>query len=221
MKIKNTKVSFLYESIYRSKYPFSTTDPDDFYLENGEFDLSLLNEKDESRAKKLGNVPIGSGHNNYLKGTIVQFDICYPQYFSQHLQRYNWIDIVSSQSKMHKLTSIKNLSLHCNEYVLSRVINEVEILIEIYNNDIFPYTHNVWSTNPEGQENLLIKSKEECFQYIISNLPMGYELWMGITTNYMQLKTIYKQRRSHKLKDDWGYFCDWIETLPKSNLITK
>ena len=51
-------------------------------------------------------------------------------------------------------------------------------------------------------------------------LPMGYELWAGISTNYLQLKTIYKQRRWHKL-DDWREFCAFIEGLPMSELITK
>jgi hypothetical protein len=50
---------------------------------------------------------------------------------------------------------------------------------------------------------------------------MGYELWMGISTNYLQLKTIYFQRRNHKL-DEWKYFCKWIEKLPMfNNLILK
>lgn len=215
MKIKNTKVAFLNESIYRAKYPFSTTEPDELYLPNGDFDVSLVNEKDETRSINLANVSTGSGHDNFLKGIIVQFDLCYPQYFSQHLQRYNWINIVSSQSKMHKVTAIKNLKQHCNEYVLDSIIDEVAKLIELYNTAEFPYCLNPGEANEKNIEN-----KEECFQYIISNLPMGYELWMGITTNYLQLKTIYKQRRNHKLKSDWGYFCNWIETLPKSNLIT-
>ena len=34
-----------------------------------------------------------------------------------------------------------------------------------------------------------------------------------MVTNYQQLKTMYKQRRYHKLKE-WHVFCDWVETLP-------
>ena len=49
---------------------------------------------------------------------------------------------------------------------------------------------------------------------IISNNPCGYEQWEGITTNYMQLKTIYFQRSGHKLWEDYDYLCDWIEALP-------
>jgi hypothetical protein len=47
---------------------------------------------------------------------------------------------------------------------------------------------------------------------------MGFELWMGISTNYLQLKTIYNQRKAHKL-EDWKYFCNWIESLPLKDLI--
>jgi hypothetical protein len=164
------------------------------------------------RSFKLGKAKNGSGHDNFLKGIIVQFDLKYPQYLSPQLQRYHWVDIISSQSKMHKLTSIENLSLNCNKYVLTKIINEVEILIEIYNSGEFPYKHIVWSTCPEGEEMIIINNKEECFNYIISNLPMGYELWMGISTNYLQLKTIYHQRKNHKL-DEWKVFCNFIEGL--------
>ena len=60
--------------------------------------------------------------------------------------------------------------------------------------------------------------KDNLFQQIISNLPSGYMKWMGISTSFLQLKTIYSQRRHHKLLE-WQEFCDWIETLPMSELI--
>jgi len=58
------------------------------------------------------------------------------------------------------------------------------------------------------------------FMKCISNTPMGLELWMGISTNYLQLKTIYLQRRNHKLREDWGEFCNMIQNLPYSEFIT-
>ena len=39
-----------------------------------------------------------------------------------------------------------------------------------------------------------------------------------MTTNYRQLKTIYRQRKNHALPE-WKAFCKWIETLPWSELI--
>ena len=56
--------------------------------------------KPKPRFKKLANCKYGTGHDNFLKGVIVQFDMSYTQYFTPQMQRYNWIDIISSQSKM-------------------------------------------------------------------------------------------------------------------------
>ena len=90
MRIKNVKIYGLEESILRSRYPMQIGEP------NSLIEVSPV-EKDYDRAYKLANSPIGSGHNNFLKGIIVQFDLQYPEYFSPQLQRYHWIDIVSSK----------------------------------------------------------------------------------------------------------------------------
>ena len=105
MKIKNVQIYGLEESIIRSGYPMQVGEPDSLPI-----DLKLCErieyfDKVDKRAKKLAKVPSGSGHDNFLKGIIIQFDLQYPEYFSPQLQRYNWIDIVSSQSKMHRITS--------------------------------------------------------------------------------------------------------------------
>jgi hypothetical protein len=59
----------------------------------------------------------------------------------------------------------------------------------------------------------------ENYLALLYNCPTGLKLTAGITTNYRQLKTIYKQRKTHRLKE-WRDFCNWIETLPFSDLIT-
>ena len=220
MQIKNVEIFGLESSIIRSGYQHHVGEPRTLIHKRSELRKNgtnpIFNDNDSLRASKLANTPIGSGHNNYLKGIIVQLDIKYSQYFALQLQRYNFVDIISSQSKMHKITSINDIESHCNTYVIQDTCNIINDLIGIYND--FYNEHNV---NYITQKySLDFENKEELFQYIISNLPMGYEMWMGVSTNYLQLKTIYHQRRHHKLKDDWGYFCDWIETLPMSNLIT-
>jgi hypothetical protein len=215
MEFKNIKVYGLDESIIRSGFPMQIGEP----KINEYSELQLPN--DTKRAIKLANAPIGSGHNNYMKGIIVQFDMSYPQYFTPQLQRYHWIDIISSQSKMHSLTKIEDIKSSCNKYVLPSIIMEINYLIRYYNlQDNYPFLYpcNMIDDN-HAAICVNINSKEELFQYIISNLPMGFELWMGISTNYLQLKTIYKQRKNHKLKNDWGEFCTFIENLPMSELI--
>lgn len=206
MEIKNTKVYGLNESIIRSGYPMRTGEPVNL-------DSVVVSDKDLKRAFKLGKVPSGTGHDNFEKGIIVQFDLKYPQYFTPQLQRYNWIDIVSSQSKMHKLTAKADIHESCNYYVLHDIIDIINELIMSYNTfEKTDYPIHIETFN------INVKTKKALFNYIISNLPMGYEMWMGISTNYLQLKTIYKQRKNHKL-EDWKYFCNWIETLPMSDLI--
>jgi hypothetical protein len=54
---------------------------------------------------------------------------------------------------------------------------------------------------------------------ILYNIPTGFQLTARMTTNYRQLKTIYHQRKNHRLPE-WREFCKWIETLPYAGLIT-
>jgi len=205
MKIKNVKVYGLEESIKASGYPMKTDEPEEFILDSNDY----------ARAKNLSNTPKSSGHSNFRKGILISFDIKYPQYWSLQFQRYNFAEIVSSQSKMHKLMSIKNVKTQCNRFVLQNVmLDRINWLIEVYNKGGFDEEIIV--------DNILIKNKLDLFYTIISSLPMGYEMWMRVTTNYEQLSTIYYQRKNHKLKHDWGYFCNWIKTLPMAKeLITR
>jgi hypothetical protein len=229
--IKNLKVYGIEESIIRSGYPTRIGEPlcIDGTFSEGRLDLSeyLYGEQntpenivntDYQRAKKLANTKPGTGHNNFLKGIIVQFDLKYTQYFTPQLQRYHWVDIVSSQSKMVSLTKIKDIESHCNKWTHPNSIDTVNQLIELYNT---PQTEDNSIEFPYhlSHTNIIFNNKSEIFQSIISSLPMGFEMWMGISTNYLQLKTIYMQRKHHKL-NDWRDFCNWIETLPMSNLIT-
>ena len=61
--------------------------------------------------------------------------------------------------------------------------------------------------------------KEQYLRVLYSN-PCGFKLTAGMTTNYRQLKTIYNQRKTHRLPE-WRAFCEWIHTLPMSELITR
>lgn len=152
-----------------------------------EFEVSL------PRAIKLANTPQGSGHSTFLCGIRVAFDIKYPAYFSPELQRYHFNDIVCSSSKMHRLVNM-NMDLCFNEYVTEDSKSMMKNLIQIYNRD---------------------KSYDN-FMRVLSNCPLGIELFMRCTTNYLALRTIYHQRKNHKLKADWveGFCKNFIAKLP-------
>lgn len=182
----------LYSSMKASGNPMRTTL---FNLS----DVTIPN--DINRARKLANTKSGEGHDNFLKGIIVQFNVIAPLYWWKQAQRYHWFDFISSQSTMHCLLKF-DIKKQCTQDVDERVINIMEELIKDYNN-----------ISPEdGQE------RKKQWRKIIATLPCGFCLGATMTTNYQQLKTMYHQRRNHKL-EEWHTFCDWIEKLPNSELI--
>ena len=190
--ISNVNVYGLEESLKASGYPMSVE------LDDIEADLT--------RGEKLGNAKQGSGHDCYLKGIIVQMDVAFPQYIWQQAKRYHWFDFVSSQSTMHRITKM-NIREQCNEYVFPETINLLNVTVDIYNN----YDRYVERFGADR-----VRPKDELFHVIISNIPSGFLLTARITTNYLQLKTMYNQRKHHKMRE-WKEFCAWIETLPNFN----
>ena len=183
--ISNVKIYDLKESVIACRNAMRLTPPE--YTDE-EFEKSL------QRAIKLAKSGGGSGHSNFRVGIRVAFDIIYPNYISPEMQRYHFFDIVTSSSKMHKLTSM-DMDACFNEYVTQESKDQMKRLLDEYNNA---------STNDE---------KYTCFMRLLSNCPQGIELFMRCTTNYEQLATIYRQRKNHKLKE-WHTFCHFIEKLP-------
>lgn len=183
MKIENVNIYGLKESIVASGYPMSIIQSID--MEKASIEEGL------KRVKHLGHAKGSSGHDCFLKGIVVQADVTAPQYFWLQFGRYHFADIISSQSKMHRITEM-NIEDNCNKWVDNRVIGILDEKIQAYKKD---------------------KTKDN-FQAIISNTPSGYMLTARITTNYLQLKTMHEQRKAHKLEEWSKVFTPWIETLP-------
>lgn len=183
MKVENVEIYGLKESFKASKYPMS-------------IDIDSLDSEYTDKIKSLAQTPTGTGHDNFLNGIIAQFDLTFSNKAWVEMQRYHFIDFVSSQSTMHK-ASVMALELICNEWVTDNTIKEIKRLQSEYNTNKTP----------------------ENYLKLIYNLPSGLQLTARMTTNYRQLKTIYQQRKMHRLPE-WREFCKWIEGLPYSELIT-
>jgi len=181
--ISNTNIYGLENAIRVSKFPMAVNTED------------CTNEI-TSTTRKLGSSPTGSGHSQFLCGIVVQFDMRFSNKMSVELERYHFIDFISSQSTMHRITKF-NLKEQCNEYVHEGVINIVQNMINIYN----------------GLDDKNTEFAKELYLSILYSTPSGFELTAGFTTNYQQLKTIYYQRKTHRLPE-WREFCKWIEELP-------
>lgn len=172
-------------------------------------DIDTLNNDLTPGIKACLSCPTGEGHDNALKGIIVQFDLTFSQNAWQQIERYHFMEFVSSQSKMHKVVKF-NLKRQCNKYVNPQIIDIVQGMINEYNR-----LANLDNLTPERKHMM-----DELYLEILYNIPCGFELTAGMTTNYQQLKTIYQQRRHHRLPD-WKVFCDWIETLPRFMELTQ
>ena len=187
--ITNTAVYGLDRAIKASGNPMRTV-----------INTDPVDEKDINRAAKLGNTPNGLGHDNYLKGILVHVDITAPLYWWKEAQRYHWFDFVSSQSTMHCLLKF-DVATQVVDDTDPRVVAIIKELVEEYN-------------AIEDTDEKIAKWRE-----IVASLPCGFCLGATMTTNYQQLKTMYRQRRHHKLVE-WHVFCDWCLTLPMFDELT-
>lgn len=158
-------------------------------------------DKSLKRLSNLSNTQIGAGHDQALTGIIVQFDLYAPLYMWKQLQRYHFLDFISSQSTMHRLTKF-DIKTQCVSDTDNIILDRYQELLNQYN---------------EEQDTT---KKNQLWRTLVASLPSGFVLGASMTTNYRQLKTIYQQRKNHKLKE-WHDFCNWIKTLPNSELITK
>lgn len=181
--INNCKVYGLEDSVKASKYPMSV-------------DIHKCTSDITERTMSLARCTTGTGHDQFLTGIIVQFDLTFTIKAWTEAERYHFFDFVSSQSTMHRVAEF-DIGKQCIGYVKQQTIDLCEQLAKEYNADPTP----------------------ENYLKLLYNIPVGFRLTARMTTNYRQLKTIYQQRKNHRLPE-WKEFCHWIETLPHSELIT-
>lgn len=162
-------------------------------------------ERDWKRSRALGQVDPGTGHDTILNGITVIMDVYAPLYWWKQAQRYHWFEFISSQSTMHCVTKFK-MTDQCTSEVDPQIVEIVQQKIDNYN-------------TIKDNESISDETKQSLWHQIIASLPCGFVLGATMTTNYRQLKTMYKQRKNHHLHE-WHLFCDWCETLPHFSELT-
>ena len=188
--VSNWHVMDMDESIVASGYPMYKSLPQ-FNVKN---DFPSIDIKSCKRAERLATVPCGSGHDCFLKGILVSFDLTATVKMWTQAERYGHFPIVSSMSTMHMLPSMDAAFI---EYTDPMAIQALSSRLHVFN----------------------LHATEDNLLRVLYSYPSGLLLTARVSTNYLQLKTIYKQRRTHKLPE-WHEFCDWVEKLPYSYLIT-
>ena len=152
----------------------------------------------------------GTDHRKFMRMITVYLDITAPLYWWKEFDTYKVGTVANSCSTMHKI--------HAKEFTMEDFSTEhlYPEVREAFENTIIKYlnearkTYNFLSDTP---------SKKDAWWQMIQLLPSSYNQKRTVMLNYEVLANIYKSRRNHKL-DEWHTFCDWIESLPYSELIT-
>ena len=199
MRFENVKVYDLEESLVASGYPMRT-----------ELLEIHANDKDIERCLNLTKASNGNGaHGQWMTGVRVAFDLTCTNKMWVEAERYRFLEFVSSQSTMHRITKFNLDGQYC-EYVDLRVIEIMKDKIAAYNQLV----ENKPSPNaaPKLLEDYANLLKEKYLEILYTN-PAGFELTARMTTNYRCLLNIYVQRHNHRLPE-WREFCQELLKLP-------
>lgn len=168
-----------------------------------------LGEADFDLMTRLRNS--GTDHRKFMRMITVYLDITAPLYWWKEFDTYKVGTVANSCSTMHKIAE-KEFTLE--DFSHEHLFNASDV--DIYSMNALNMT--IDALNAARKKYLEIKVKDYWWQ-MIQLLPSSYNQKRTVILNYEVLANIYKSRRNHKL-DEWHTFCDWIEDLPYSELIT-
>lgn len=181
-------------------------------MENKEF---VVGYDDMNLMTRLRNA--GTDHRKFMRMIAVYLDITAPLYWWKEFDTYKVGTVANSCSTMHKIAA-KEFEL--DDFSHEHIINSVSMgaqEIEVRISPMQALLTTIECLNSYRELYLETKDKKYWWQ-LIQLLPSSYNQRRTIMLNYEVLANIYKSRRNHKL-DEWHTFCDWIETLPYSELI--
>ena len=165
--------------------------------------------------KRLRNA--GTDHRKFMRMITVYLDITAPLYWWKEFDTYKVGTVANSCSTMHK---IHDKEFYEEDFSFERL----ESGYEEYKGDDAMHTAYCSMQNAISALNRLrymynITKNKKYWDAMIQLLPTSYNQKRTVMLNYEVLANIYKSRKNHKL-DEWHTFCDWIESLPYSELIT-
>ena len=167
----------------------------------------------------------GTDHRKFMRMIVVYCDITAPLYWWKEFDTYKVGTVANSCSTMHKIHD-KRFSADdfSREYIWDDCIKRPKTQIvgteddNAYLDDAEIFIYTIGMLNE--LRDMYINTKDKRYWYkMIQLLPSSYNQKRTVMLNYEVLANIYKSRKNHKL-DEWHDFCDWIKTLPYSELIT-
>jgi len=232
LKIENTEVLGCGHAIRGMRNPKNSWEKSDSQFA-GSFSYGLNNDVPVSIGKNDLNLMTtlcnaGTDHRKFMRMIIVYLDVTAPLYWWKEFDTYKVGTVANSCSTMH---SIADKEFTLDDFSWEHLMDNAGIEISVPDHaeiEPLPFSartileitidtlnsfRNMYKTaiNP--------KSKKQYWWQMIQLLPSSYNQKRTVMLNYEVLANIYKSRRNHKL-DEWHTFCDWIEKLPYSDLIT-
>jgi predicted RNA-binding protein Jag len=178
----------------------------------------------------------GSTHAKYRRMINVTVDITAPLYWWKEFDTYKVSTVANSCSTMHRIHA-KEFTLddfsheHLMEYVektergetwkysfphfLRTTINQLNLARDLYIEAAEKLKNRELT---EAERKHVVAQQKRFWWQMIQLLPSSYNQKRTVQLNYEVLVGMYRDRRNHKL-DEWRNFCDWICTLPHSELI--
>lgn len=147
----------------------------------------------------------GTDHRKFMRMITVYLDITAPLYWWKEFDTYKVGTVANSCSTMHKIAAKEfTLDDFSHEHLGYQSIRVLKDTIKVMN---------------DFREEFIKDHEKVNWWQMLQLLPSSYNQKRTVMLNYEVLANIYKSRRHHKL-DEWHTLCDWIESLPYSELIT-
>lgn len=174
----------------------------------------IIGSNDFELMKRLDKA--GTEHRKFMRMITVYVDITAPLYWYKEFDTYKVGTVTNSCSTMHKIAA-KEFTMEDFSCEHLETISRLDEDGEEYK----PYMlmkEMIKCLNACRKTFMETKNKTDWWQ-LIQLLPSSYNQKRTVMLNYEVLANMYHQRKNHKL-DEWRTFCEWIKTLPCSELIT-
>ena len=217
MKFENTEVYGFKRALKGMRNPLESWHKNDTVEENGKV---VIGENDLDLAQRL--IKSGSEHRKFMRQIFVSVDITGPLYWWKEFDTYKVGTVANSCSTMHKIAAkeftLEDFSIeHLMEW--EDYESEAKELKPTRLCNFKFYLMDTISALNNARDLYLQTNDKKYWWQMIQLLPSSYNQRRTVMLNYEVLANIYKSRRNHKL-DEWRELCDWIESLPYSELIT-
>lgn len=209
IKIENVEVVGMKAAVRGMRNPKNSWEKSDSSVVDGH--SFFVGDNDFALMRTLANA--GTDHGKFMRMIHVQCDVTAPLYWWKEADQYKVGTVTDSCSTMHKIAAKEfTLDDFSHEHLLGKAVQ--------YNGYVPTSVLECTIGALNEFRKLYLESKNKVFWWqMIQLLPSSYNQLRTWDLNYAVLKNIYHARKDHKL-DEWHTFCDWIESLQCSELIT-